>query len=164
MIPPKEYKWDIVKEMGKDFNTLVETGTYMGEMIWANRNNFSLIHSIELFDEYYHKAVRKFSNFKHIHIHYGDSSDVLKELINDLPPSLFWLDAHYSGGRTAKGKKETPIKEELEIILASDNGHGILIDDARCFGNFTDFPTLDELRGIMGEFELENDIIWKDLR
>ena len=164
MIPSKEYKWDIVKEMGRDFNTFVETGTFMGEMVWAQRGNFSLIHSVELHNVYYEKAVKKFHNFKHIHIHRGDSADVLKSLITDLPPALFWLDAHYSGGSTAKGKKETPIREELEIILATGQPHAILIDDARCFGKFTDFPTLDELTELIGDFELENDIIWKDLR
>lgn len=164
MILSKEKKWEVVARRGKRFNVFVETGTYTGEMVWAQRKNFDLIHSVELHNAFYKKAVRKFHDFRHIHIHHGDSADVLKKLITDLPPALFWLDAHYSGGQTAKGSKETPIREELEIILASGQPHGILIDDARCFGSYTDFPTPEELMELIGDYVLEDDIIWKKLR
>lgn len=46
-----------------------------------------------------------------------------------------WLDAHYSGGTTAKGKKSSPLKDELEIIKKHPiKNHIILIDDVNCMG------------------------------
>ena len=48
--------------------------------------------------------------------------------------ALFWLDAHYSGGDTAKGQSNTPVMSELEAILAySRRNDIILVDDLRYF-------------------------------
>jgi hypothetical protein len=52
---------------------------------------------------------------------------MLKKL-NPLRPALFWLDAHACGGVTARGKKITPILEELDGIV-NENPHVIVIDD-----------------------------------
>ena len=60
-------------------------------------------------------------------------------------PALFWLDGHYSGGETARGKKDTPILEELITIFGAKEEHIILIDDARLFGSAKDYPSLKEL-------------------
>lgn len=47
-------------------------------------------------------------------------------------PALFWLDGHYSGGGTAKGKQETPISLELRAVLdAPASVRVFLIDDVR---------------------------------
>ena len=161
--PPHSYKCSVVAEKGKHFDVLIETGTYNGDMVQAQLDNFKEIHSIELSDELYRRAIMKFDGIGHVHLYHGDSTHLLKTIIPD-EPCLFWLDAHWSGGNTAKGPKETPIVEELEVIMTSGLPHGILIDDARCFGSYNDFPTLKELESIIGEFQLENDIIWKTLR
>lgn len=64
--------------------------------------------------------------------------------------ALFWLDGHYSGGHTARGKQDTPIRQELRIIFGHRiKGHVILIDDARLFVGADGYPTLDELRRIV---------------
>jgi hypothetical protein len=79
---------------------------------------------------------------------------------------LFWLDGHYSGGITAKGRTDTPVAEELEHILTHPvMGHVVLIDDARCFVGQDHYPTLDELKEMILNkrpdwvFDVENDII-----
>jgi len=80
---------------------------------------------------------------------------------------LFWLDAHWSGGSTAKGELETPIMQEIECILAHPLSarHVLLIDDARCFVGQNDYPSLETLRKrILAAhadwlFEVQNDII-----
>ena len=62
-------------------------------------------------------------------------------------PALFWLDAHYSAGVTARGEVDTPLLAELGHILAGrDLGHVIVIDDARALGRDPAYPTIDELR------------------
>ncbi|MDD5318778.1 MAG: hypothetical protein PHF79_03110, partial [Candidatus Pacebacteria bacterium] len=62
-------------------------------------------------------------------------------------PILFWLDAHFSGGKTAKSVLgDTPIEKELDIIFGSwTNGNVILIDDARLFTGTDNYPSLDNL-------------------
>ena len=97
----------------------------------------------------------------HIHIYKGYSTDMLKDI--DVGPSLFWLDAHFSGGNTALGKTPCPLLEELDIILATGEKHYLLIDDARCFGALGGFPTLEEIEAKIGPFKIENDIIRKEL-
>ena len=98
-----------------NYSILIETGTYQGDMIISQYNNFQEIHSIELADYYYQKALKRFRKYSKIHLHKGDSSVVLSEVIKAIDkPVIFWLDGHYSGGLTAKGDSECPIWGELE--------------------------------------------------
>jgi hypothetical protein len=140
-----------VKEYAQKFNieTFVETGTYLGQMIDATKENFKEIVSIELDKNLFERAKNRFSGYKNITILQGDSSELLPGYIQNIrKPILFWLDAHYSAGFTAKGKLNTPIMKELESILIHplNTEHVILIDDARHFNGGDDYPTLHELR------------------
>ena len=82
-------------------------------------------------------------------------------------PCLFWLDAHYSGGSTAKGQTNTPVIDELECILNHKNGneHVILIDDARLFVPENDYPAVEEIKNLVlstcpnWTFKVKDDII-----
>jgi hypothetical protein len=126
-----ELKGGKLIELAKQFNltTFVETGTYSGEMIKYvdARHKWDHIYSIELSQQLYERAVKLFNDSKHIKILCGDSGEVLKT-IPLRAPALFWLDAHYSCGCTARGKKITPLMEELNVIL-SPVDHVIVIDD-----------------------------------
>jgi len=129
------------------YNILIETGTCFGDMVEAQKNNFKKIYSIELDKILYEKAKNRFKDLLNISIINGDSGKILSNIISELKePSLFWLDAHYSGGFTAKGDKNCPIFEELDAIFESElNGHAILIDDARLFVGKNDYPKIDYL-------------------
>ncbi len=96
--------------------------------------------------------------FKHIHIHHGDSGKVLRDILSLISePCLFWLDAHHSGGITAKGELTTPVIEELKTILAHPIcGHVVLIDGADSFGGDRDYPGLDEIREMACGWAVEN--------
>ncbi len=126
---------------------LVETGTCYGDMVEAMKDVFSRIYSIELSRELYEKAKARFRRARHIELIHGDSGSEMKNIMGKIDgPTLFWLDGHYSGGPTAKGEKDTPIFEELKCILgAPDRGHVIIIDDARCFGSDSAYPTMAAL-------------------
>ncbi|MGI9032838.1 MAG: hypothetical protein ACR2HY_03970 [Acidimicrobiales bacterium] len=147
--------------------TLVETGTHTGETVAATRRHFDRVYSIELDDAHYQAARRRFAQCPSVSILHGDSASMLPEVLVHLDgPSLFWLDAHYSGGDTAKGPRETPIEEELELILDHHlDGHVILIDDARHFVGEHDYPTIEELEELFRKerpnwvFEVRDDII-----
>ena len=115
---------------------LVETGTYLGDMIQAMRPHFDQIYSIELSDALFEKARQRFESAKNVNLVHGDSGIQLPNVLKELKqPALFWLDGHYSEGFTAKGDKETPIYDELNwIVSVPERRHVIIIDDARCFG------------------------------
>lgn len=150
------------------YNVLIETGTYLGEMVYSLRNKFKTIYTIELSMPLFKNAKKHFSEFESINFLQGDSGLVLEEVVNKLTePAIFWLDGHYSEGITEKGKSETPILKELQSIFASPYSHVVLIDDARCFGNpeFPDYPSIKELKDYINKlnaksnFEIKNDII-----
>jgi hypothetical protein len=123
--------------------TLVETGTFLGDMVYAQLNNFSRIYSIELDEALWQKAVKRFKKHSKVTILKGDSGIVLNDIVPRLDqPALFWLDGRYSGGETAKGEKECPFYEELKTIFPSRLNHVLLIDDARCFNGTGDYPTV----------------------
>jgi hypothetical protein len=150
---PHLIKQAIIKEYAKEFNIsiLVETGTFMGDMVSAMKQEFVTIISIELSNNLYKRAMKRFSSISHIQIVRGDSAKVLPNILTSITePALFWLDAHYSAGFTEKGDSETPIKRELDCILKHPiSNHVILIDDARCFTGQNDYPSLVELKKIV---------------
>jgi hypothetical protein len=153
-VPAPHYvKQDILDQYGKKHSctTFVESGTYLGDMIEAQRNDFKKLYSIELDHSLHMKAVARFKPFKHITILKGDSGDVLFDLLPALTEkSLFWLDGHYSGGITATADLECPIYKELDAIFNNNSHrHVILIDDARCFNGTHDYPTMQEMHSYL---------------
>lgn len=163
--PPHIIKEELIRDYAKAFNTsvLIETGTYLGDMVHAMKKSFSRIISFELDQTLAAQARERFANEHHIEIIQGDSGKLLGEHLATInEPCLFWLDGHYSGGITAKGSLETPIKNELTAILKHPvAGHVILIDDARCFTGENDYPTIDELKRSVADhkFSVEHDVI-----
>jgi hypothetical protein len=167
--PPQIYKHKVIKKYQADFqlHTLIETGTFLGDTIAATSKLFDQVYSIELSDELYKLAKKRFEKTGKITIKHGDSGDMIKEILDHITqPCLFWLDGHYSEGNTAKGQLNTPIIKELTHIFNNKiKGHVILIDDARCFNGTDDYPTIEYLTGFVKEFNpnlqlvVENDII-----
>jgi hypothetical protein len=167
--PPHIVKQNIINDYQKKskFSILVETGTYLGHMIDAQKNNFDLIYSIELSPKYWKKATRKFRSYNDkIKLVHGDSAKELPHVVSQLQkPAIFWLDGHYSLG-TAMGDLHSPILNEIECILKSPiKNHILLIDDARDFVGKDGYPTLQELEDFIKErrpessFEVKDDII-----
>src|SRR5215203_1158855 len=148
--PPHIVKEELIRDYAKTFktNVLIETGTYLGDMIHAMKKSFARIVSFELDQKLAAQASERFAADKHVEIVQGDSGKLLGDYLKTIDePCLFWLDGHYSGGITAKGNLETPIKNELQFILSHPvGGHVILIDDARCFTGENDYPPVEELQ------------------
>jgi hypothetical protein len=148
--PPNAFKQRTVSEYAKRYgiHVLVETGTLMGDMIYAQRNSFDRLYSIELDDLLYQSAVCRFRSWPHIEVLHGDSGILLPTLLACIAcPCLFWLDAHYSGDGTAKGESDTPISYELLAILRHPiRNHVVFIDDARCFTGQGGYPALRDLQ------------------
>jgi hypothetical protein len=169
LLPPSHLlKQQALRSMAQEHGTsiLVETGTFMGDMVYAMLPYFDKIYSIELSTYYFKKAQTRFQSSPKVQIINGDSADQLKELVSSLnQPALFWLDGHYSGGNTALGLKECPVFEELKAIFSSSLHHVIIIDDARLFVGKNDYPTIEELSEFVkaswpnASIQIENDSI-----
>ena len=167
---PHAVKQEAVKYHAEKYNlnTLVETGTYMGDMVVSMKDIFKKIISIELGSDLYLQATNRFWGISHINIIQGDSGKVFSVILPKIEDScLFWLDGHYSAGITARGDLQTPILQELQAIFShrEKDNHVILIDDARCFTGQDDYPTISELKELVSQhlpnhrWELTNDII-----
>ena len=113
---------------------LVETGTFMGgTALWASKR-FGKVVTIENSLEIYDKTSKRLPHIKNIDFLYGHTLVKLEEIVPSLRvPTIFWLDAHWSGGKTYGSTDECPILGEIEIINRSELPHCILIDDARLF-------------------------------
>lgn len=169
-VPPHRIKQKAVIDTARKYGIdhLIETGTYMGEMIEATRRHFETVTSIELSEHLFRRATHRFRGIENVRLLHGDSGQVLKEIVSDLDhPTLFWLDGHYSCGETAMGEKETPIFEELGVIFGqSEFRHVVLIDDAREFNDNPGYPSMDELMDKLKllrpntEIRIENDCIY----
>lgn len=150
---PQLIKQLIVKQYASKYSirTFIETGTYLGSMIDNVKNIFDKIYSIELDKLLYKRARKKFAGSNHISLYLGDSSQLLPTILKKIDePTLFWLDAHYSDGITAKGNLTTPIMQEIRSILKHrQKKHIILIDDAILFIGKNNYPTIGKLKNII---------------
>src|SRR5579859_6108595 len=130
---PHIVKQQAVSEYARRYNLkmLVETGTYYGEMVSAQRNAFENIYSVEYVAELAVRAQKRFAGSPHIKILSGDSKVVIPELLKSInSPTLFWLDAGYYGWAELPTDRSR-LTVELEAILRHPvAGHVILMDDA----------------------------------
>lgn len=129
-----------MKHKFKDFpNTIfIETGSYLGDGIQAalDSGNYELVISIELSPYYFAICAKRFDKNPKVNLYLGNSIDMLPKILSEvIVPCTFWLDAHYSGGKTAKAGQDVLILEELRIIQNHYiKTHTILIDDMRAVG------------------------------
>lgn len=147
---PHIIKQHVLKEYARKYGlrTLIETGTYLGDMVEAVKDSFDKVISIELSVGLCERAKKRFAGDRHVEIIQGDSGSELGKLMGRThQPVLFWLDGHYSGGPTARGEKDCPIVEELDSIAVERIlRHVIIIDDAHLFGLDPQYPSIDQLK------------------
>ncbi|MGF1532944.1 MAG: hypothetical protein ACFCUI_04525 [Bernardetiaceae bacterium] len=167
--PPHVVKQQAIRAYQEQYRcaVFIETGTYMGQMVAAQKLYFKKIYSIELAEPLFVQAQERFGSDAHITIMQGDSGKVLPKIMVQIKePAIFWLDGHYSGGITAQGEKDCPIFDEIDAIFADKKyKHILLIDDARCFVGENDYPTIEELTAYVRtkdntyQAEVKDDII-----
>jgi len=164
---PHLLKQRVVREYGERFGlpTLVETGTYYGEMVAAMKNHFERIYSIEYVQELASRAARKFARAEHVRIFCGDSRLVMPEVLALLEgPALFWLDAGYYGWVGIR-TNEQRLSAELEMILGHRFAHIILFDDARGLIGRDGIPSVADVKSYVEStfpqrsVEVEHDIM-----
>jgi len=169
---PHLLKQKVVREYGERFGlqTLVETGTYYGEMVAAMKSHFERIYSIEYVPELASRATRKFARDEHVRIFCGDSRLVMPEVLALLEgPALFWLDAGYYGWVGIR-TNEQRLSAELEMILSHRFPHIILLDDARGLIGRDGIPSVADVKSYVEStfpqrsVEVEYDIMRITLR
>lgn len=120
------------------FPIFVESGTFIGQTIFALESLFKQLHTIELSENLYNRAKTSYKGDK-ISFHNGESHTVFDTLLprfeeNTKEGVVFFLDGHWSCADTACGTKEVPLLEELVKINELYTGPAIIIiDDYRLF-------------------------------
>lgn len=167
--PTEQYKHDLIRDFAKrlQLKTFIETGLCDGNTVRAIHDSFEKVYSIELSKHYVEKGREEFKN-TNIAIIEGDSGVELANLLQKIPrqPVLFYLDAHYSGGKTSNSS--CPVTRELEAIFRSGFTGIILIDDMQ--GYWNDIPAPEAVSNFVDQFpewawELKNGLlrVWKKL-
>lgn len=166
---PQFVKEAILRKYAIGGATWIETGTYMGTTTRFLSAMAPQVYTIEPGEKLFRRAARRFAN-TNVEVIQGVSEDVFPDLLPTLSGDVcFWLDGHYSAGKTFRGDKDCPVEDELAAIDHSLSRFGclsILIDDVRCFlpsaGNHGAYPSIDYLvdwartRGF--EWRIEQDI------
>jgi len=151
MGPPRELILQLAERYGlRDF---IETGTYHGSTsVWA-ASHFDNVITIEYSQKIYEETVAKHGKIQNINFIFGDSRSVLKTIVPKLSrPAIFWLDSHWSGGKTYGKNNECPLIEEIRVINMPKCAHFLFIDDARLFTSppprphrIEQWPSIDEV-------------------
>ncbi len=147
-------------------NYFIETGAYTGDGVQVALDaGFLKVYSIELDPELFLKTRKRYLENEKVKIFAGDSSKKLKDVMRDIKePVTFWLDAHFAGDGTAKGKVATPVLEELEQIRRHPvKTHTILIDDVRQFGTEDfEYVTIEQVKAKILKINPEYQFTFED--
>jgi hypothetical protein len=149
---PPRLKHEVLEFHAVPSGVWIETGTHVGTTTEFLAKNFPHVHSLEPSPSYFSSAKEKFQG-RNVSLYNSTSEALLPVLLPKLSGDLnFWLDAHFSGGDTFRGKLDTPIVQELEAIAENLGAFGLVticVDDVRCFTGYNPkyetYPSLDFL-------------------
>lgn len=91
---------------------------------------FASVVTVELADHYFEAAYARLSGLPNLALEHGSSPAVLSKL--EPAPTLYWLDAHWSGLDTAGADNPCPVLDEI-MAIRPHPADCLLIDDARLF-------------------------------
>jgi hypothetical protein len=166
---PQLIKEIVLEKYGNANAPWVETGTYTGKTTNFLRERYPHVYTIEPEINLYNAALKRFSD-KNVTLYNDVSENIFPKLLKKLSGNInFWLDGHYSGGGTFKGKKDCPVEDELhaiEVNLINFHEITIMIDDVRCFlsnePEYSGYPSVDFLvdwaRRFNMSWRIEHDI------
>tara|TARA_B100000780_G_scaffold275632_2_gene242637 strand:- start:3084 stop:3677 length:594 start_codon:yes stop_codon:yes gene_type:complete len=136
---PNYVKHQIIKHFLIKDSTFVETGTNEGKTLSKLEKYFNFCYSIEPSEFYYNLSKKNLTHIKDkIELVNGSSESSLERILIKCKDKniTFFLDGHYSGKDTYRGKLDTPIEYELNLIskyIETFKNVVIIVDDFRCF-------------------------------
>jgi hypothetical protein len=162
---PQFIKVKILKRIGIETGSWVETGTYLGDTTKYLAKNFPLnkVITLEPDERIYTFTSHKLRKFKNIEFINGSSELEFDNVLSKLQgPVNFWLDGHFSGDITFKGDMHSPVIKELESIqkhLLSIKKICVLIDDVRNFNDDSSsgYPS----RNYLVDWANKNSLVWQ---
>lgn len=169
-VPPTSVKVRIIRselKLHQPGTSFIETGTYLGDTVALVRRLGHRVVSIELDPILYARAQRRFAHDSGVVLIQGDCVLELPKVLRRINrPAVLWLDAHYSGGITARGSIDDPILACLAELRGHPiRSHSLLIDDASSFDGRESRPdllqVLHAIRAINSEYRIDihSDII-----
>lgn len=89
----------VKKYLDENYNTAVETGTFLGESAEILSNHFTNLYTIEIDKDIFNVIQAKFKNNKKIKVYFGNSVRVLDSILPLIKNEkvVYYLDAHFSG-------------------------------------------------------------------
>jgi hypothetical protein len=104
-------------------DTVFETGTLVGHTSRYFGSLFKTVHTVEISKEYYLKAKDFLSSFSNVNVHFGNSPDVLRQILPSLKDRsiVFYLDAHW--------EDYWPLLDELDEISKTHRDNCIIVID-----------------------------------
>lgn len=162
---PNQVKWSVLRNRSVPDAPWIETGTYRGQTTEVLASFAPAVTSLEPAKELYDRAVQRLAHLPHVTILNGTSEEIFPDLLSTASGNMnFWLDGHYSGGKTFQGKTNCPVPQELAAISANLDHMGdvaVLIDDVREFlpdiSSSPDYPPLDDLV----QWARDHDMRWR---
>ncbi|WP_156671426.1 MULTISPECIES: class I SAM-dependent methyltransferase [unclassified Mycobacterium] len=128
---------------------LIEAGTYKGETTAFFAQHAEHVYSVELHQELFAAAEKRFAAQSNVTLIHGDSLIEIPKLVANCQgdPPLVFLDGHFSGMGTAEGIEMEPAESTLRKLTdVAPPGTTIVIDDLRLFGSgLAGFPQLDTI-------------------
>lgn len=123
----------------KTFETFVESGTHLGHSILSLHKYFKHLYTVEIAQYYYDICKKEFKDINNVTLELGDSVKTFPKFLSQINNNtIFWLDGHWSCGRTEKSDVDVPLLKEISIINNFKPKCGIIIDDVRLFGSNND--------------------------
>lgn len=104
------FNYNNIKNLiNNNYKIAIESGTFIGNGTIKLSKYFEKVYTIEIDENLFNKAIKKFANNKNIICLHGDSKQVFSKLFNDINIKnkniLFWLDAHWSGDNSVNWEK-----------------------------------------------------------
>lgn len=148
---PNWVKRKVIMRLGIRGGTWIETGTYFGDTTACMARTGDRVISIEPQESLHARAKARFARMPNVELLLGSSEQVFPAIMARLSgDATFWLDGHFSGGRTYQSESDTPVRLELEEIarrLPSLGRLCVMVDDIRHFRpedpGCADYPSLD---------------------
>lgn len=129
-------------------DVFIETGTDTGfTTAHALHQGFKELHTIDIDQAVADRVRAMFDGLPQVHVHHGDSREVLPRIINANRRTTFFLDAHYQGRGGSALDTMCPLLEELRIITSQPwrDLPLIIIDDARSICGEFGWPTMSQV-------------------